>query len=314
MKEKTFNRYMLSEEAVDEFAYNILEIDDDIERREAVNKILLVEKQMIEFNAHKTIADNKYRNKSFLSCEKRKELRKVIHNELINKIRLDDEKEIKLGCGGALPQSGNLKKEKTMYFIMGLPASGKSGLANVLSDNTGAVIIDSDMAKRKFPEYDSVDGGASLVHEESVLIVLSGKEENLLKTCVEDGINIIIPRIGNKIDTIIDLTKKLKNTGYTAYLILVELDRLKATQRAYYRFITDHRYVQLSMIFDSFANDPILNYYKIRKHHSNVFNGYAHINTDVEKENPNKIIEDKNINLLKNGLLNEYKTGRVNYE
>lgn len=106
-----------------------------------------------------------------------------------------------------------------MYYIIGLPASGKSSLTNLLSDNNGAVILDSDMAKRKLPEYDNIDGGASLVSEESSAIIMSHKRQNLLSTCVEAGMNIIIPKIGHTLEGIIDFNKIMKaKKGYIAYL------------------------------------------------------------------------------------------------
>ena len=68
-----------------------------------------------------------------------------------------------------------LKKDKQAFYVIGLPASGKSEVAGLLSDNYGAIILDSDYAKRKFPEYQA-ECGATIVHEESSMVVFGGKE------------------------------------------------------------------------------------------------------------------------------------------
>ena len=66
---------------------------------------------------------------------------------------------------------GNITQGKQMHFILGLPASGKSSaLANKVSQEFNAKILDSDMVKECIPEYR--DGwGASIVHTESKMIL-----------------------------------------------------------------------------------------------------------------------------------------------
>ena len=91
----------------------------------------------------------------------------------------------------------------------------------------------------------------------------------------------------------------LKEAGYDVYLISVDLDRQKATQRAYNRFIETKRYVPLSLIFDGYGNQATLNYFKIKQQNREVFLGFAQISTDVPLGEPVELIEEYNIERLK---------------
>ncbi|MPN02495.1 hypothetical protein SDC9_149711 [bioreactor metagenome] len=192
--------------------------------------------------------------------------------------RIKDDDSIKLGDGGAKPPSG-VHAEKKAFYIIGPPASGKSKISNIIADIVGAYILDSDFAKRKLPEY-ARDGGASLVHEESDQIVFSG-ENNLMSWCVSQAANLVIPKIGHTMKSINDISMGLTEKGYQIYLIAIDLDRLDATKRAYRRFIDSKRYVPLSIIFDQYSNEPLINYFRIKSDPKTVFSGFARISTDV---------------------------------
>ena len=201
-----------------------------------------------------------------------------------------------MGVGGALPLKGEVQDGKQAYIITGLPAAGKSGITNIISDNKGAIILDSDYAKRKFPEF-TQPFGATLVHEESVSVVFGGKHSGndsiLLEYCMYKGYNVVIPKIGYNAKSIIGIANQFKKSGYDVHLLLVSLDRKKATQRAFKRFITTNRYVPLSMIFVSYGNDPILSYYRMKG--ESCFFSYGKVSTDVKLgENPRFIEGIKN--------------------
>lgn len=139
---------------------------------------------------------------------------------------------------------------------MGPPASGKSGVSSKIADIYGCYILDSDYAKRKLPEYNNQIGAASLVHEESDALVFG--DNGLMDRCVAMKNNVVIPKIGWNMKSVLDMCKSLKSAGYKVYLISVDLDRQKATQRAYNRFIKTKRYVPLSLVFDNYGNQPTL--------------------------------------------------------
>ena len=292
----TYNRLLTVRSDVESFVYNVLDIFENAAFMSAVGKIMTVEMQLNYFNAHQTLNDDTYRVDEYKSSRQREALRKRIHDELIGQVRPDKDDEIRLGYGGALPRSGHVDCDKKLFYTIGLPASGKSGISNTLSDAENAVIIDSDMAKRKLPEYYDVDGGASLVNKESSAIVMEYERQNLFASCVEKGYNLIVPKIGNYIKEVIGFFEYMKREkGYSIFLVLIELDRLKATRRAFKRFLETGRYVPLSLIFDSYANDPTLTYFKIIKYNGGLLDGYAHIDNDVEFGHPYIVKENKGI-------------------
>ena len=129
------------------------------------SKIFKAELSLAKLESHPTSTNYDFRSKEYRQTRERKKLRRVILSELINMLRLQHDDDIKFGSGGAKPKTPIA--EQQAYLVSGAPASGKSGIATRLADETGAYILDSDYAKRKFPEYSETDDGASLVHEEA---------------------------------------------------------------------------------------------------------------------------------------------------
>lgn len=208
--------------------------------------------------------------------------------------RLDDDDDIVLGKGGAKPVGG-IRAEKRAFYVIGPPASGKSSISSTIADLFGAYILDSDYAKRKLPEYADQLSGASLVHEESDGLVFHRVKGNLLAYCIKNGFNIVIPKIGHRYEGVVEFCEALREHGYSVCLISVDLDRMKATQRAYSRYRKTQRYVPLSLVFDGYGNDPTLNYFKIKQRCSNLFAGFAQISTDVELGTPHILLEEASI-------------------
>ena len=216
-----------------------------------------------------TLTRADYRHASFSSSEARAQLRLQIFHELIELERVANDDDITLGVGGIKPQADNVKDERQAFILIGPPASGKSGISNFLADKYGAHIIDSDYAKRKFPEFGE-EYGASLVHEESILVTFGSEnqefqeERNVLGHCVAYGYNMVIPKIGANGKSIRELRELLIKLGYTVHLTLIKLDRLAATKRVTERFRQTKRYVPLSLVFDGYGNDPIVTYFELR--------------------------------------------------
>lgn len=251
-------------------------------------------------NTPSTLTSTDHRLSPYITKNERWSLRKQIVKELIEQVREGDDDEISLGKGGAIPNS-ELKKDKKAIIVIGLPASGKSGIANRLSDKFGAVILDSDFAKRKFPEFENNPAGASLVHEESDELIFSYTKDDkpsnfktLFEICCQESYNIVIPKIGHNSNSINLLAKKLKeNFGYTVDLVLVSLDKKKATIRAMNRYINTGRYVPLSLIFDGYGNEPILTFYRLKDkmYEDKIFiDTFGKISTDVEKDQNPKVL------------------------
>lgn len=295
MAQKAYSRVLSDYEHADNFLRNSLHLNKEFSKQKfnhavmAVASVEMMTERVIDKN---TLISTAYRMPQYKSDESRVELRKRIFYELSHKKRLADDEKITLGKGGALPNT-TLQKNKQAFYVIGLPASGKSEIAGLLSDNYGAIILDSDYAKRKFPEYEA-ECGATIVHEESSIVVFGGKEpyaseDSLLKYAVQNGFNIVIPKIGDVSSKVLAFAQSLERAEYDVHLVLVRLDREIAVRRAFTRFSKTGRYVPLSLIFDVYANDPTITFYDLL-YQNNVFSSYTMISSNVPLGERKKII------------------------
>lgn len=242
---------------------------DEKEADEVSQFVMKAERLLESMSLKSTLESNENRRPLYKDDEKRKNLRRKIFDELKDIERLDDDESITLEKGGARPKT-NLKEDREAILIIGLPASGKSSVANKIADKYGAFIIDSDYAKRKIPEFGH-EFGASIVHEESALITFGSNESkyrdefNLYEYCIAKGYNMVIPKIGSDCDSIRKLRTTLIEKEYSVHLVLVSLDREEACRRALQRYLKTTRYVPLGLVFDTYSNEPILTYYRLRE-------------------------------------------------
>ncbi|MCC8089082.1 MAG: zeta toxin family protein [Rikenellaceae bacterium] len=295
-----YSRPLHSPELVGEFLENVLCIEDPDTTLCA--RVSDGEKNLPDTTDRITLYYTNHRAKKYRSDEKRWELREKIIDELYGLPRLDNDDEITLGNGGAKPLE-EAKFNKQVYFIIGLPASGKSSIATKIADFTGSLILDSDYAKRKFPEYLSHPYGASLVHHESSFLIYGDESvrnipknfECLQIRCLKSGINLCIPTIGANHESLIKNAMVFKKIGYTPHLIMVQLDRRKATQRALERFDKTGRYVPLGLIFDVYSHEPLISYYRIKEKNlkNRIFRSIAKLSTDVAWGCPPKVVSYK---------------------
>ena len=177
-----------------------------------------------------------------------------------------------------------------------------------IADEVGAIILDSDYAKRKFPEFnDSI--GASYVHQESKLIIFgsnitkSGDRPQgfkiLIELCALTGNNIVIPIIGDTVESIIKKQQLCNAWGYSVNFIHLSIDKYEATKRAVYRFKSSRRYVPIDKILDIYAdNNPTLAYYKVRVHHDSQFESFCLLSADVPKNQPYVLQDEKNASFI----------------
>lgn len=222
-------------------------------------KILRVEKLIKEFAINNTFTSPLHRVIQYKDDAERLKLRKTIINECVNFARINNDDDIQLGVGGMRPRLGNVKSERQIIFIIGSPASGKSTIANSFADEHGAMMLDSDLIKRKIPEFTRSFGGASLVHMESKSIL-----DTLFREFCELGINIVYQHVGDEFEKFNQLVKMVSEKfGYAVLVVLPELDRIIATKRALKRFVNTGRYVPLSYILDDYSNNAIMTFYKM---------------------------------------------------
>ncbi len=282
-----FSRPLYTKELVREFLSEVLNYP--IKKNRLISQIVDGELALsqIDIEQNQTLSSPNFRDGKYVKEDERWKLRKKIINDLIRLQRLDSDDKINIQKGGARPLT-DLKSEKQAIIIIGLPASGKSSIASKIADKHGAIILDSDFAKRKLPEFSHHIYGASLVHAESSEITFGfsrndGKLKSLYEICLENGHNILIPKIGQKPSNILELAKILKLHEYDVHLISVELTKREATIRALERFKCTKRYVPLGLVFDEYGNDSHLCYYYLRSKHPDVFKSFCAINNDVQK-------------------------------
>ena len=304
----SFERRLRSNEEIELFIRGVLQIENKGKRSITKIRESIYSAESSVRDAHGDTTNNSktFRDEPYRGDDAREVLREQIVDELIKYDRLDDDDKIRLKKGGAKPAT-TPKKEKKAFYVIGLPASGKSWVSNKIADWEGAYVVDSDFAKRKFPEYYSRSkDGASIVHEESDNVIfspmISANKKGLFSYCVEENINVVIPKIGHTLNTIEGFCSTLKKVhDYSVYLVSVDLSREKAVQRAYARFHKTGRYVPLALIFDKYANEPTLNYFRIKQSEKlkaecdKIFSGFMQLSSDVPLRALPVILEQENM-------------------
>ena len=266
-----YARPLADNELTNQFLTRVLGYKVSVETGNLAVKVAKAEVLLSAMTADDTLNSRKHRHPIYCSDEARAALREVIFKELISLPRPANDDDITLGIGGMAPSEGKKTNyERKAFILIGLPASGKSSISNKVADEYGAYIVDSDYAKRKFPEY-TEEYGAAVVHEESTLVTFGlenpkySSELNVLGYCVAAGVNVVIPKIGANVASIKEMRDILINKGYEVHLTLIRVDRLCATQRTLSRFCTTKRYVPIALVFDGYSNDPILSYYYMKE-------------------------------------------------
>jgi hypothetical protein len=104
---------------------------------------------------------------------------------------------------------------KRAIIVLGPPASGKSSTSEPLARAFRAAIVDSDDAKLVIPEYRG-GLGTQAVHEESSYIA-----KDVLGRVLDDGANVVLPKVGYSADKINNQINGLKELGYKVDLVHV---------------------------------------------------------------------------------------------
>ena len=170
-------------ELVEHFLENALQYDiEDDKNYKIVPKIVSTELNIENFDESLISKNSKsYRVLEYRKDNHRLKLQKKIVLELLTEVRLENDEDIELELGGSFPNSP-IGVTNDAYIIMGLPASGKSGISNLVADKYGCFILDSDYAKRKLPEFNQLPFGATLVHEESDYIIFGENKQTKFKS------------------------------------------------------------------------------------------------------------------------------------
>lgn len=263
-----------------EFYDEILYIDEilqtyEIETDEYKRMVLAREIALIEH------LEGNFNFKDIIGADgDRQHIKSKILEELTDMTIPFNDDDIRIGIGGSKPRN-RLRTNKKAIILLGLPASGKSTVAQVMSDMQGAYIVDSDFAKRKFPEL-AFPNGASWTHDESDDLVY-GKGDGVLARCLQQEANMVIPKVGAKAGSIVKVYEILRTHGYDVSLGLVWLEPKKAIKRAIKRYQKSKRYVP---IFKIIADDdaPLKVFKKLVEELD--LEGHIYLSSDVEINTP----------------------------
>ena len=148
--------------------------------------------------------------------------------------------------GHLIDYSGTISHGKKLIILIGLPASGKSTVANIISAREEARVLDNDEYKKMFKEYR--DGcGSSLVHDESQDV-----EKAILKKAMAAGENIVLPKVGGSPNKMAAVVEQAKAAGYTVSVQYVDLAWNKSLSRMLSRFQQTKRLLPLEAMFWNF--------------------------------------------------------------
>lgn len=206
--------------------------------------------------------------------EERKPIQQSVFNRLQNEV-----KSAKTKSDGEVSYDGEIRCEKRLDVVIGLPAAGKSSaLAEPLSEFYGSRIIDCDEAKKRLPGFDG-GWGAGYVHPESQKV-----SDGQFFAAIEKGENITYPRVGADCKDLEKYIRQAKNAGYKVYVHYNELDRNKALARMLSRFIETGRYLAPNLIDGK--SEGIRNTYDELKRSccdetGKLIDGFSHWDNDV---------------------------------
>ena len=215
-------------------------------------------------------------------------------------IHTEERIELRADIATELYSEGAKKKNKQAYLVIGAPASGKSSLSNPLAKETGSLIIDSDMAKERLPEFIESNGKrAEQVHEESQMIA-----EEVLNIAIENSDNVLLPIVGKSENAIMRRYNKLKEAGYDVHLRLVYLPLEKSIERAVNRYRETGRLVPLSYIANEVGLNPLYNYVTMKE--KGLFKSYEAVSTDVKYgQKPKQLTDEELARLVQGTILQE---------
>lgn len=179
---------------------------------------------------------------------------------LPNRQAIQDEayrQAIQKGSWDGQDYNGEVRHDKRMDIVIGLPGSGKSSVyTERLSQEYKSRVIDTDDFRGYIPEYNG--SNASMVHREASRI-----RNRLLNSALDNGDNILLSTIGADAQKLAAQIQKYKDEGYSVYLHLNELPNNKSLARAVGRYISEDgslgRYVSTRLIAE-YGDKPTQTY------------------------------------------------------
>ncbi len=185
--------------------------------------------------------------------------------------------------GRRFSTEGPVRTDRTAAIVIGPPAAGKSFIAERLTAQRFAALVDPDEAKKVLPEYQG-GIGANAVHEESSFLMAEQLQRH-----IEAGENIVIPKVGGGVAKIRRLIGNLQEQGYTVDLVNMAVDPQEAYRRMLMRFVNTGRIINPEYVA-SVADKPSKTYISLRD--ERVANGYANIDNNGPRDPGPRVLED----------------------
>tara|TARA_R100000654_G_scaffold17541_2_gene36642 strand:+ start:1924 stop:5571 length:3648 start_codon:yes stop_codon:yes gene_type:complete len=193
-----------------------------------------------------------------------------------------------------------IRKEKKAVIILGPPAAGKSTLANPIARKMGASIVDADEAKKLLPEYEG-GIGANAIHEESSLM-----SDILLKTLLEEGDNLVLPKVGGNVESIERAISMIKQKGYSVEVFDMAVSFDNAMQRMLQRFVSKDRFINPQYVV-KVGENPSKTFDEIKK--KGLADGYYRIDNNGPQDGykevlteTGELLKDTSIRLRRGGV------------
>lgn len=189
----------------------------------------------------------------------------------------------KLAWGDKPVPANPTRFERQAVIVLGPPAAGKSTIADPIARKQGAVIVDSDEAKKVLPEYGG-GIGASAVHEESSFIA------NLIEQiAMAKGANMVIPKVGGSPGSIKKIITRLKDAGYEINVVDMKVGYAEARSRMFMRFVNTGRLIDPDYV-RAVGDNPSKTYDTLKQ--EGVADGYARIDNNGPRDAEKPLLED----------------------
>jgi hypothetical protein len=177
---------------------------------------------------------------------------------------------------------GTIRAERKAKILIGPPAAGKSVISNPLARARGAAIVDADEAKKVIPEYGRGEGAAA-VHEESAEL-----SNFALDRLIDEGTNLLLPKLGGSPASIERLVARLKEDGYEVDLFEIVTAPGVVIDRMIGRGVATGRFIPPGVMADGIDGAPRT--YQILKA-KGIADGYARIDNNAALGQPRGILE-----------------------
>lgn len=208
-------------------------------------------------------------------------------HEIIQKI-LDTGSAV-IDENGKVQYTGEVEQGHRVDVLIGLPASGKSTIADYISRLYKSRLIDNDDVKALFSDFNR-GLNSNYLHNESRFV-----HDQILGQAARRGDNIILPVVGHSFSSVAKQIALLKAKGYNVHLHMTDLAQSKAVGRSLNRMISPDsiRYLPPSYLMGVDPGNISATYDRLVK--EGLVNANTKWNTDIPKGANPVLIESSDI-------------------